>query len=43
MQAVRDQIRKLAVGGPQAKEEKEKIYEVSDSEDEEFDDDPLDR
>ncbi|GIL52865.1 hypothetical protein Vafri_8639 [Volvox africanus] len=42
-EAVRDQIRKLAVGGPQAKEEKEKIYEVSDSEDEELDDDPLDR
>ncbi|GLC48322.1 hypothetical protein PLESTB_000083500 [Pleodorina starrii] len=42
-EAVRDQIRKLAVGGPQAKEEKEKIYEVSDSEDEELDNDPLDR
>jgi hypothetical protein len=37
-QAVRDQIRKLAVGGPQTKEEKEKIYEVSDSEDGDLDD-----
>ncbi|PNW86201.1 hypothetical protein CHLRE_02g076900v5 [Chlamydomonas reinhardtii] len=42
-EAVRDQIRKLAVGGPQAKEEKEKIYEVSDSEDEELEDDPSER
>ncbi|KAG2485663.1 hypothetical protein HYH03_015635 [Edaphochlamys debaryana] len=42
-EAVRDQIRKLAVGGPQAKEEKEKIYEVSDSEDEELENDPNER
>lgn len=33
-QAVRDQLKKLAVGGP--KEEKEKAYEVSDSDDEDF-------
>ncbi len=31
------------MGGPQAKEEKEKIYEVSDSEDEEFEADPSKR
>ncbi|PNH08002.1 cAMP-dependent protein kinase regulatory subunit [Tetrabaena socialis] len=42
-EAVRDQIRKLAVGGPQAKEEKEKIYEVSDSEDDTLVDDPAER
>jgi hypothetical protein len=34
-QAVRDQIRKLVIGGPQTKEEKANVYEVSDSEDEE--------
>ncbi len=37
-QAVRDQMRKLAVGGPaNAQDEKTSIYEVSDSEDEDED------
>lgn len=35
-EAVRDQIRKLVVGGPQSKEEKAKVYAVSDSEDEQL-------
>jgi hypothetical protein len=33
---VRDQIRKLAVGGPQSKEEKANVYEVADSDDEDL-------
>lgn len=36
LQAVRDQIRKLAVGGPQSKEEKANVYEVADSDDEDL-------
>jgi hypothetical protein len=36
--AVRDQMRKLAVGGPAGtQDEKNAIYEVSDSEDEDLD------
>jgi cGMP-dependent protein kinase len=35
-EAVRDQIRKLVVGGPQTKEEKANVYEVSDSEEEDL-------
>lgn len=37
-EAVRDHIRKLVVGGPQNKEDKAKVYEVSDSEDDDLDD-----
>lgn len=33
-EAVRDQIKKLAVGGPQTKEERAAVYQISDSEDE---------
>lgn len=33
-QAVREHIRKMAVGGPQSKEDKAAVYEISDSEEE---------
>lgn len=36
-QAVRDQIRRLVVGGPQTVEEKLRVIEVSDSEDDDID------